>query len=86
MSQRKRERGQVIILVLLAMSLFLIAAAGLAIDGSNLYAHRQMAQATADSAAQAAMMSIFDHTNASGAAPFDPANGWARAVKTRACF
>jgi len=50
--KHKNERGQALILVLVAMSLFLIAAMGLAVDGSQLYAHRQMLQAAVDSAAQ----------------------------------
>ncbi len=69
-----REKGQAIMLVLVALSLFLIAGLGLAIDGSNLYAHRQMLQAGADSAAQAGIMSIFNAsntgTNAFGSASF----------------
>jgi Flp pilus assembly protein TadG len=59
----KDEDGQAIVLVAVAMSLFLFAAIGLAVDGSNLYSQRQMAQAAADAAAQAGMMSIFDGTN-----------------------
>jgi Flp pilus assembly protein TadG len=57
------ERGQALILVLVGLSLFLIAGLGLAIDSSNLYAHRQMLQNSADSAAQAAVMSLFNRTN-----------------------
>jgi hypothetical protein len=57
------EEGQAVALVAVAMSFFLVAAIGLGIDGSHLYAQRQMAQAAADAAAQAAMMSIFDGTN-----------------------
>jgi Flp pilus assembly protein TadG len=49
-------------LVVLALGIFLLAAIGLGIDGSRLYAERQMAQAAADATAQAAMMSIFDGT------------------------
>ena len=59
----KDEDGQAIVLVALAMSIFLIGAIGLAVDGSNLYTQRQFAQAAADAAAQAGMMSIFDGTN-----------------------
>jgi Flp pilus assembly protein TadG len=64
------EAGQAIILVVVAMSIFLIAALGLAIDGGQMYAHRQMAQAAADAAAQAGIMSIYDGTNATSAYPF----------------
>jgi len=46
------------------LSIFLIGAAGLALDGSHLYAQRQMAQAAADAAAEAGILSIFDRTNA----------------------
>jgi hypothetical protein len=59
----KDEEGQALILVALAMSIFLIGAIGLAVDGSNLYTQRQGAQAAADAAAVAGIMSIFDGTN-----------------------
>jgi Flp pilus assembly protein TadG len=59
----KNEEGQAVVLVALAMSIFLIGAIGLGVDGSHLYSQRQMAQSAADAAAQAAMMSIFDGTN-----------------------
>jgi hypothetical protein len=65
-----REGGQAVILVVVAMSILLIGALGLAIDGGQMYAHRQMAQAAADAAAQAGIMSIFDGTNATSAHPF----------------
>ncbi len=52
------------------MSILLIGALGLAIDGGQMYAHRQMAQAAADAAAQAGIMSIFDGTNATSGHPF----------------
>jgi Flp pilus assembly protein TadG len=66
----KDEDGQAIILVAVAMSIFLIGAIGLAVDGSNLYTQRQQAQAAADAAAQAGIMSIFDSTNSTGTAGF----------------
>jgi Flp pilus assembly protein TadG len=65
-----REDGQVVILVVVAMSLFLFAALGLAIDGGQMYAQRQMAQAAADAAAQAGIMSILRGTNITSANPF----------------
>src|SRR5690242_17208192 len=65
-----KEKGQALLLVVVAMSLFLIAALGLVIDGAQIYAHHQMAQDAADAAAQAAIMSIFDGTNVTGANPF----------------
>ncbi|MEO5926631.1 MAG: pilus assembly protein TadG-related protein [Bryobacteraceae bacterium] len=59
----RREKGQAIILFVVAMGIVLIGALGLAIDGSQLYAHRQMLQAAADSGAQAGVMSVFNKTN-----------------------
>jgi hypothetical protein len=53
-------------MVLVAMSVFLIGAVGLAIDGSHLYAERQMAQAAADAAAQAGIRSIYTGSDVSG--------------------
>jgi Flp pilus assembly protein TadG len=80
--QRAKQKGQVVILVLLALGLFLIGGMGLAIDGAHLYAQRQAAQAAADSAAQAAALSIMGTTNVAtfynnefGAADFVCANG-----------
>jgi Flp pilus assembly protein TadG len=52
------------------MSLFLFAALGLAIDGGQMFAQRQMAQAAADAAAQAGIMSILRGTNITSANPF----------------
>ena len=66
----RREAGQAVILVVVAMSIFLIAALGLAVDGGQMYAQRQMAQAAADAAAQAGIMSIYDGTNSTSAYPF----------------
>jgi Flp pilus assembly protein TadG len=65
LKKRRSEAGQASLLLLLAMSIFLLGALGFAIDGSHLYAQRQMAQAAADAAAQAGIMSIFDGTNTS---------------------
>ncbi|MGA2578897.1 MAG: pilus assembly protein TadG-related protein [Bryobacteraceae bacterium] len=64
------EDGQAVILVVAAMSIFLIGALGLAIDGAQMYAQRQMAQAAADAAAQAGIMSMLNGTNATSAYPF----------------
>src|SRR6185312_2913536 len=57
--RNREEEGQAIVLVALAMSIFLIGAVGLAVDGSHIYSQRQMAQTAADSAAIGGMMSIF---------------------------
>jgi hypothetical protein len=60
---KKGEQGQAIILTVLLLGLLLIGAMGLAVDGAQIYAHREMAQAAADAAAQAGMLSVFDGTN-----------------------
>jgi hypothetical protein len=52
------------------MSLFLIGALGLALDGAQMYAHQQMARAAADAAAQAGIMSIYRGTNVTAPSPF----------------
>ncbi|MBI3696456.1 MAG: hypothetical protein HY238_16655 [Acidobacteria bacterium] len=65
--QSAKESGQAIILALVALSLFMFGAIGLAIDASQLYAQRQLAQNAADAAALAAMMSLFNGTNTSNA-------------------
>jgi hypothetical protein len=64
--RRKTQSGQAILLVVLATSIFLLGAVGFAIDGSHLYAQRQMAQAAADAAAQAGVLSIFDGSSGVG--------------------
>jgi Flp pilus assembly protein TadG len=75
------KRGQATLLLLVAMSLFLLGALGLAIDASHLYAQRQMAQAAADAAATAAIHAMYSRTNtaamnnAFGGTPFDCAAG-----------
>lgn len=48
----------------------MLGALGLGIDGAQMYAHRQMAQAAADAAAQAAVMSILRGTNSTSTHPF----------------
>ena len=73
-SAKHREKGQALLLVIVGFSLFLLGALGLAIDGAQLYAQRQMAQTAADSAAQAGIMSIFGGTNGTGANPFGTGN------------
>jgi len=65
-----REAGQAVLIVVAAMALLLFGALGLAIDGGQMYAHRQMAQAAADAAAQAGIMSIFRGTNITAVPPF----------------
>ena len=64
--RRPNQDGQAVVLVILSISIFLCGAMGLAIDGSQLYAQRQMAQAAADAAAQAGIVTIFDGLTAIG--------------------
>ena len=64
------EKGQAILLLVVGLSLFLIGALGLAVDGGQMYAHRQMAQTAADSAAEAGILSILAGTNATSPFPF----------------
>ena len=61
--KQRKEAGQATILVSIWAFLFLLGARGFIIDGSHLYAQRLMAQAAADAAAQAGIMSIFDGTS-----------------------
>lgn len=81
--RHRHEAGQAILLVVAALSLIVLGGLGLAIDVSQMLAHRQMAQTAADAAAQAGIMSIFDHTNTGpsvthpfdGSVPFTCATG-----------
>jgi hypothetical protein len=59
-SRTKDERGSAVVLLVASLGFFLLGAMGLAIDGAQLYAQRQMAQSAADAAAQAGIVSIFD--------------------------
>ena len=56
--RRAREGGQTITLLLLALGLFLLGAVGLAVDISNWWFHRQMAQGAADAACTAGIMDM----------------------------
>lgn len=68
--RKARESGQAVVLVVLAVSIFMMAALGLAIDGSHMWAQRQLMQAAADAGAQAGIMSIYRGTYSSGANQF----------------
>ena len=57
------QKGQALVVVVLCIGLVLAGAMGLALDVAQLYGHTQMAQAAADAAAMAGMMSIYDGTN-----------------------
>jgi hypothetical protein len=65
-----REKGQSVLLLVVGLSLFLMAALGLALDGGQMYAQRQMAQTAADAAAEAGIMSVLGGTNATSSFPF----------------
>lgn len=65
-----RERGQAVLLLIVGLSIFLIGALGLALDGAHMYAQQQMARAAADAGAQAAVLSIYHGTNATAPNPF----------------
>jgi Flp pilus assembly protein TadG len=54
------ERGSAVVLLVASLGFFLLGAMGLAIDGAQVYAQRQMAQSAADAAAQAGIVSVFD--------------------------
>jgi putative Flp pilus-assembly TadE/G-like protein len=56
--RRAKEGGQSTVLVLLALSIFLLGAVGLAVDVSNWWFHRQMAQGAADAACTAGVMDL----------------------------
>jgi len=75
---RTNEKGQALILTVAVLGIVLIGGIGLAIDGTQMYAHREMAQAAADSAAEAAISSIFNATysTATGGAAFDPSSSF----------
>jgi hypothetical protein len=55
----REESGQVIIFVVLALAIFLIGFVGFAVDMTNLWLHRQMAQGAADAACQAGVMDMY---------------------------
>ena len=64
------RHGQATLMIVAALGLFAFAALGFAIDISQVYGQRQLAQTAADAAARAGIMSIFDGTNSTSAHPF----------------
>ena len=62
---QSKESGQVMVLMVLALGLFLLGAASFAVDMGNLWFHRQSAQNAADAACMAGAMDIL--VNASSA-------------------
>lgn len=74
--RRRRQRGQTSIIVVTVISLFLLGFIGFAVDFSNLWFHRQMAQAAADAACQAGGMNMLTVASVSGTSgSFNPADG-----------
>ena len=70
LKNRKSERGQAVLLVVVAMGIVLLGALGFAIDGSQLFAQRRMAQAAADAAAEAGIISMLNGADGSAAANY----------------
>ena len=61
-----RDDGQVTIFVVIAMAVFLLGFVGFAVDMTNLWFHRQMAQGAADAACQAGIMNVLVKTSTQG--------------------
>jgi hypothetical protein len=59
---RRNQKGQAVLLVVIALGVFLFGAVGLAVDGAQMYFQREMAQAAADSAAEAGIFGVFAST------------------------
>ena len=63
------ERGQTFLIIVVFIAVFLLAVLGIAADYTQVWAHRQMAQAAADAACQAGAADVFlqaEDPNASG--------------------
>jgi hypothetical protein len=75
--ERSRDRGQVTILVVLAMGIFLLAFIGFATDYTNFWFHRQAVQGAADATCQAAAMDLLLYAQGqpTPAVNFTPAKG-----------
>ena len=65
---RNRQAGQTNTIVALALGLFLLGVAGLAVDVTNWVFHRQMAQGAADAACTAGVMDLLASASNGGAA------------------
>lgn len=69
----RSDAGQTMIFVLLALSIFLVGLVGFAVDMTNLWFHRQMAQGAADASCQAGAMDLLysaDEVTLTGAGAF----------------
>ncbi len=61
----RSQSGQTVILVVVVLGIFLLAFIGFAVDFTNLWFHRQMAQGAADAACQAGAMDMLTIFNGS---------------------
>src|SRR5262249_56849514 len=57
--RRQKEQGQALIPIIIMIGLFLLAMLGVAMDYSQIWAHRQMAQAAADASCQAGAADLY---------------------------
>jgi hypothetical protein len=64
-----KDRGQITIFVVIAMAIFLLGFVGFAVDMTNLWFHRQMAQGAADAACQAGVMDLLYRTQGTNVGP-----------------
>jgi Putative Flp pilus-assembly TadE/G-like len=62
-----RQAGQTTTIVAMVLGLFLLGMAGLAVDVSNWWFHRQMAQGAADAACTAGVMDLLGNASSGGA-------------------
>jgi hypothetical protein len=63
--ERPTERGQVVVLVLLVLGLFLTGISAFGVDFANFWFHRQAAQGAADAACTAGVMDMLRNANES---------------------
>ena len=61
--ERRSEGGQVVVLVLLVLGIFLLAVTAFGVDFANFWFHRQMAQTAADAACTAGAMDLLVNAN-----------------------
>src|SRR5437016_931732 len=57
-SRKRGEAGQVMVLLVLALGLFLLGAIAFSVDMGNIWLHRQSAQNAADAACSAGVMDM----------------------------
>src|SRR5437667_12838631 len=75
---RSSENGQVLVLVLLVLGLFLVGTLALAVDFTNLWFRQQAGQSAADAACQSGAMDILLLANGGivTTAPLNPPNSF----------